>query len=380
MFYDGSGSYSDSLLQDVSLSVRIWYSGLTINSGWTGNLYEMVIWDERWISWPIYPIIGTLSGATIGGDFIDNGTLLYSGITNDTVIKKTINNGWDFDNFGSPDPYGSSGVPFNHVALTDFSTAGNFTPETESFLTICVINESSPIYTQTGSTLTNGNTSNLPTTFYVNQTGVQKDYNNYLTSWSYFTNTLGKKVNNLLFVNPNGNLIEGFNTIEAQSFQFIFESMAIIEGQTRSASYFSNYNFNGGVWPNINSELGNDWTFVTLQTVNPFSNYTSLAGYTSLDPLDKNGAGLINFDWTIDPTVTDFSSTTIQNSFNRFFSGDSRECLYTNSNLSGLTVNQVVKLSGITGCWEYRGVQESAIERISISWTGSTFSGCTSCS
>jgi hypothetical protein len=95
--------------------------------------------------------------------------------------------------------------------------------------------------------------------------------------------------------------------------------------------------------------------------------------------LDRNGAGLINFDWNIDPTVTDFSSTTIQNSFNRFFSGDSRECIYTNSNLSGLTINQVVKLSGITGCWEYRGVQESPIERISISWTGSTFSGCTSC-
>jgi hypothetical protein len=156
--------------------------------------------------------------------------------------------------------------------------------------------------------------------------------------------------------------------------------MAIIEGQTRSASYFSNYNFNGGVWPNINSELGNNWTFVTLQTVNPFSIYTSLSGYTSLDSFDRNGAGLINFDWTIDPTVTDFSSTTIQNSFNRFFSGDSRECLYTNSNLSGLTIGQVVKLSGITGCWEYIGVEESAVERTPISWTGSTFSGCTSCS
>jgi hypothetical protein len=380
VFYDGSGSYEDSLLQDVSLSVRMWYSGLTSNSGWTGNLYEMVIWDERWISWPIYPIIGTLSGATIDGNYINNGSLLYSGITNDTATKQAINNGWDFVNPGNPDPYGSSGVPFNHATLTDFSTAGNFTPETESFLTICVINESSPIYTQTGSTLTNGNTSNLPTTFYVNQTGVQKDYNNYLTSWSYFTNTLGKKVNNLLFVNPNGNLIEGFNTIQAQSFQFIFESMAIIEGQTRSASYFSTYNFNGGVWPNINSELGNNWTFVTLQTVNPFSTYTSLSGYTSLDPLDRNGAGLINFDWTIDPTVTDFSATTIQNSFSIFFTGDSRECLYTNSNLSGLTIGQVVKLSGITGCWEYIGVEESAVERTPISWTGSTFSGCTSCS
>jgi hypothetical protein len=357
----------------------MWYSGLTSNSGWTGNLYEMVIWDERWISWPIYPVIGTLSGATIGGNYIDNGSLLYSGITNDTPSKQAINNGWDFSNPGNPDPYGSSGVPFNHATLNDFSTSGNFTPETESFLTICVINESSPIYTQTGSTLTNGNTSSLPTTFYVNQTGVQKDYNNYLTSWKYFTNTLGKKVNNLLFVNPNGNLIEGFNTIEAQSFQFIFESMAIIEGQTRSASYFSNYNFNGGVWPNINSELGNNWTFVTLQTVNPFSNYTSLTGYTSLDSLDQSGAGLINFDWNIDPTVTDFSSTTIQNSFNRFFSGDSRECLYTNSDLSGLTVNQVVKLSGITGCWKYVGVQESAVQRTPLSYSGTPDSNCFSC-
>ena len=107
----------------------------------------MVIWDERWISWPIYPVIGTLSGATIGGNYIDNGSLLYSGITNDTATKQAINNGWDFNNPGNPDPYGSSGTPFNHSTLNDFSTAGNFTPETESFLTICVINESSPIYT-----------------------------------------------------------------------------------------------------------------------------------------------------------------------------------------------------------------------------------------
>ena len=101
MFYDGSGSYEDSLLQDASLSVRMWYSGLTTNSGWTGNLYEMVMWDERWVSWPIYPVIGTLSGATIGGNYIDNGSLLYSGITNDTSAKQAINNGWDFDNPGN---------------------------------------------------------------------------------------------------------------------------------------------------------------------------------------------------------------------------------------------------------------------------------------
>jgi hypothetical protein len=356
----------------------MWYSGLTINSGWTGNLFEMVMWDERWVSWPIYPIIGTLSGATIGGNYIDNGSLFYSGISNDTTVKQTINNGWDFNNFGSPDPYGSSGTPFNHASLSQFSTAGNFTPESESFLTICVINESSPIYTQTGSTLTTGNTVGT-TNFYVNDVGVQKDYNNYLTSWSYFTNTLGKKINNLLFVNPNGNLIEGFQTVEAQSFQFILESLALIEGQTRSASYFSSYNFNGGVWPNINSELGNDWTFAKLQTSNPFSGYTSLTGYTSLNNLDKNGSGLINFDWTVDPTVTDFSSNTVQNSFSRFFTGDSRECYYTNSNLSGLTAGQVVKLSGITGCWEYIGVEESAVVRTPISWTGSTYTNCTTC-
>jgi hypothetical protein len=335
------------------------------------------MWDERWISWPIYPIIGTLSGATIGGNFINNNSLFYSGISNDTTVKQVINNGWDFNNVGSPDPYGSSGTPFNHSSLTDFSTAGNFTPESDSFLTICIINESSPIYTQTGSTLTTGNTV-ATTNFFVNSTGVQKDYNNYLTSWSYFTNNLGKKLNNLLFVNPNGNLIEGFQTIEAQSFQFILESMAMIEGQTRTSTYFSNYNFNGGVWPNINSDLGNDWTFAKLETSNPFSTYTSQSGYTSLNVLNQNGPGLINFDWTIDPTVTDFSASTVQNSFNRFFSGDSRECLYTNSDLSGLTLNQAVKLSGITGCWEYVGNQQTAVDRVVISWSGSPTT-CTSC-
>jgi hypothetical protein len=167
--------------------------------------------------------------------------------------------------------------------------------------------------------------------------------------------------------------------VEAQSFQFILESLALIEGQTRSASYFSNYNFNGGVWPNINSELGSDWTFVTLQTLNPFSTYTSLTGYTSLNALDRNGAGLVNFDWQIDPTVTDFSSSTIQNSFSKFLSGDSRECLYTNSDLSGLTVGQVVKLSGITGCWRYFGVEESSVVRTPISWSGTPSSNCISC-
>jgi hypothetical protein len=43
VFYDGSGSYSDSLLQDAALSVRTWYSGLTSTSGYTGSLYEMVL-------------------------------------------------------------------------------------------------------------------------------------------------------------------------------------------------------------------------------------------------------------------------------------------------------------------------------------------------
>jgi hypothetical protein len=377
VFYDGSGSYEDSLLQSASESVRTWYSGLTNNSGWTGNLYEMVVWDERWISWPIYPIIGSLSGGTVGAYTINNGSLLYSGITNDTVVKQTINNGYEFGNFGNPDPY-SQGVPFNHAELNNFSTAGNFTPESESFLTICVINESSPIYTQTGSTLTTGNTIST-TNFFVNNTGVQKDYNNYLTSWNYFTNTLGKKLNNLLFVNPNGNVIEGFQTIQSQSFQFILESIALIEGQTRTSSYLSNYNFNGGVWPNINPELGSNWTFAKLETSNPFTTYTSLTGYTSLNSLDQNGAGLINFDWTIDPTVSDFSAQTVQNSFNKFFSGDSRECLYTDSYLSGLTEGQVVKLSGYTGCWEYMGVEESIVNKVQISWTGSTYNNCNSC-
>jgi hypothetical protein len=154
--------------------------------------------------------------------------------------------------------------------------------------------------------------------------------------------------------------------------------MAMIEGQTRTSTYFSNYNFNGGVWPNITSELGSDWTFAKLETSNPFSTYTSQSGYTSLNILNQNGPGLINFDWTVDPTVTDFGASTVQNSFNRFFSGDSRECLYTNSNLSGLTVNQVVKLSGITGCWEYVGNQQTAVDRVVISWSGSPTS-CASC-
>jgi hypothetical protein len=95
--------------------------------------------------------------------------------------------------------------------------------------------------------------------------------------------------------------------------------------------------------------------------------------------LDRSGAGLVNFDWQIDPTVTDFSSSTIQNSFSKFLTGDSRECYYTNSNLSGLTVGQVVKLSGITGCWEYKGVEESAVVRTPITWTGSTYLNCTLC-
>jgi hypothetical protein len=357
----------------------MWYSGLTTNSGWTGNLYEMVMWDERWVSWSIYPVLGTLSASTIGVNYVDNGSLLYSGITNDTTIKQTINNGYDFDNFGSPDPYGSSGVPFNHASLLDFSTAGNFTPESESYLTICVINESSPIYTTTGSTLTTGNTV-ASTNYYVNNVGLQKDYNNYLTTWNYFTNSLGKKVNNLLFVNPNGNVIEGFQTIEAQSFQFILESLGLVEGQIRTSNYFSNYNFNGGIWPNINSELGSNWTFAKLESSNPFTGYVSLTGYTSLNTLDQNGAGLINFDWSIDPTVTDFSAQTVQNSFNRFFSGDSRECLYTDSNLSGLTVGQVVNLSGYTGCWEYMGVEETTVTKVSLSWSGSAQPNCISCS
>jgi hypothetical protein len=377
VFYDGSGSYEDSLLQDASLSVRAWYSGLTVNSGWTGNLFEMIMWDERWISWPVYPIIGTLSASTIGSNYINNNSLFYSGISNDTVVKQTINNGWDFNNYGNPDPYGSSGVPFNHTLLTSFSTSGNFTPESDSFLTICIINESSPIYTKTGSTLTNGNT--IPTTnFYVNESGVQKDFNNYLTSWNYFNNILGKKVNNLLFVNPNGNLIEGFQTIEAQSFQFILESLGLIEGQTRSSSYFSNYNFNGGIWPNINPELGTNWTFAKLETENPFVGYNTQTGYTSLNILNQNGPGLINFDWGMDPTVSDFSANTVQNSFERFFSGDSRECLYTDSNLSGLTIGQAVKLSGYSGCWEYVGVEETTVTKVSISWSGSPTS-CVSC-
>ena len=94
--------------------------------------------------------------------------------------------------------------------------------------------------------------------------------------------------------------------------------------------------------------------------------------------MNQNGPGLINFDWGMDPTVSDFSANTVQNSFERFFSGDSRECLYTDSNLSGLTIGQAVKLSGYSGCWEYVGVEETTVTKVSISWSGSPTS-CVSC-
>ena len=165
VFYDTSGSYPDGVnwtgetyetLSGASQSIRDWYYGLVQNSGYTGNLYEIPVANERYINWACYPYLGSTTGGTLSDSStlqiemgrITHANNLPSGPSTDLIwlspIISRIALGQDLAT-GSPLPalpgY-SSGVPFDHANYNSSGVVtGSFAGGDTNYISIIVLNE-----------------------------------------------------------------------------------------------------------------------------------------------------------------------------------------------------------------------------------------------
>jgi hypothetical protein len=164
-----------SFIQEASESVRSWFLNGIIQSGFTGNLYEMALNGSSYIPVGTYPYLGSLTGGTLS----DLTPISYTGVsvpyvtdtgdvgstpTEDYIIK-AVNRGWRFD--GTSGATVSSGVPFNQANLngTTNSGYGNFTGGDLNYVTILISNRPNGYYD-------NGQpVASTPTTYTPNPTG-----------------------------------------------------------------------------------------------------------------------------------------------------------------------------------------------------------------
>jgi hypothetical protein len=165
VFYDTSGSYPDGVnvtgytyetLSGASQSIRDWYYDLVTNSGYTGNLYEIPVANERYINWACYPYLGSTTGGTLSDSStvqIQMGRVTVNGNTpiGDTVapiwsspIVRRIALGQNLST-GNPLPSSpgySLGVPFDH---SNYNVAGcvtgQFAGGDTNYIALMVINE-----------------------------------------------------------------------------------------------------------------------------------------------------------------------------------------------------------------------------------------------
>lgn len=162
VFYDTSGSYPDGVvvaatsgetLSGASTAIRTWYYDLVQNSGYTGQLFEIPVVNERYVNWPCYPYLGSTTGGTLSDSStvqIEMGSVTYSTGTNGSIetsqVVRRIALGLDLGT-GNPLPTTlgySSGVPFDHnnYTLSGCELATIATQDT-NYISIIVLNESS---------------------------------------------------------------------------------------------------------------------------------------------------------------------------------------------------------------------------------------------
>jgi hypothetical protein len=117
-----------------------------------------------------------------------------------------------------------------------------------------------------------------------------------------------------------------------------------------------------------------------LTTTNVYSGLTGTTAYTNLNPTYKNGAGLKNFDWQVDPTVGGFQGGVVGEVIDEFFSGISlsTEKIYT-SPIAGLTGNTIYNFTNTNGCYSYNQRLLSTGQTFSALTVSNIYDSCLKC-
>lgn len=411
VFYDGASVSLSTLLQ-ASENIRSWYQSKK-NDGFGGLLYEGVIGKENhnsknWLWWATYPYLGSLTGGTLSGGTVINsfstngnsilygnynsdwcqssdlgqcvprnssfnfGTDVVGGYTSD--IYKRINNGYTLTG-----PYGvndtrSMGVPFTVTSSMNdnYETVyGDFIGGDINY--ICVIvstNSNGEVGYYHGDVreirddiikddLFN-NPFSLTGTGWANTTEKEPsnrfiyDYEMFLQVWEDIKNQNGTF---------NGFIYPLIGNDKTQ-IPFLQHTVASVEGDTITSTNFEN------TYGTTIDDVGpQNLNLSALTTTNYYSTLTTTSAYINLPSEYKNGAGLKNFDWRVNPTVSGFGNNVVGNDVDLFFSGISlsEDKIYTTA-LDGLIDNTIYKFSGVTGCYSYND---------RLFYTGQTYSGLT---
>jgi len=424
VFYDGT-SLDVSTATHASESIREWYQTKKTN-GFGGLLYEGVIGkennnSENWLWWSTYPYLGSLTGGTlsdgvteiksfgIDGESVDyslydsnwcreddNGkcvprnssfnftTDVAGGLNSD--IYKRINNG-----FTLTGPYGANdtrslGVPFTVTTSMDGNgetVYGDFIGGDKNYMCIIISDEAN------GSIgLYHGNVTenifgdiikddlfNHP--FILSGTGwsattqqeptnrFTHDYESFLKVWEDIKNQDGTFEGYLYPV------IED----KPDEIPFIQHLVGCVEGSTISATTFEEK------YDTVITDVGpQNLNLSALTRTNVYSGMTGTTTYQNLNPIYKNGGGLKNFGWEVDPTVTGFQSSVVGNSLNSFFSGLtlSDEKIYITP-ITNLVQNKIYSFSGITGCYSYEQKLLSTGQTYSALTTTNVYDTCVEC-
>lgn len=435
IFYDGT-SLDSSTATHASESIREWYQTKKTN-GFGGLLYEGVIGKEsnnaeNWLWWATYPYLGSLTGGTLS----DNSVIKSFGLSGESVDDSVYNSDWCTSNDGGKcvpkqpsfnfstsvagglisdiykrinngftltGPYGvndtrSLGVPFTVTTSMDgdYETVyGDFIGGDKNYICIIISDEANG---EVG--LYHGNVESIMgqpnkdflftnpfvlsgtgwdgipsvrqisgnTSFDVNKEPTNRfthDYESFLKVWEDIKYQDGTFEGYLYPVIEN----------KSDEIPFIQHLVGCVEGSTISATTFEEKY--GTVITNVGPQNLN---LSALTKTNVYSGMTGTTTYQNLNPTYKNGGGLKNFGWEVDPTVTGFQNNVIGNNLNNFFSGFtlSDEKIYTTP-ITGLIENKIYSFSGVTGCYLYEQQLLSTGQTYSALTSTNVYDECVEC-
>lgn len=341
VFYDGT-SLSDTTALEASESIRSWYQTKVTNGELlSDNLYEGVIGEnnnngENWLWWATYPYLGSLTGGTIVDEFSNPVSLsdydvdyCKSNVAGECVPKsvefndksqtnaayRRINRGYELTGTYGIDDTRSNGVPFDHNYLDFSSTSGpgTFSGGEINYIVIIVADESDGVVglyhgRQTKTELYTdpfrlSGTGWKTGSFYEYTDRFEYDYQAYLKVWKEIKSS-GGTINGLIYP-----VIDN----SSARIPFAQHSVAAIEGETISSIEFvSKYG------ESINSVGPESLNLSALTYTNVYSGLTGTTAYNDLDSQYKNGAGLKNFGFYVDPTVTNFTENVVSSTLNNF--------------------------------------------------------------
>lgn len=422
VFYDGTTVDIDSL-SDASESVRSWYQG-KVNDGFGGLLYEGVIGKEdhnskNWLWWSTYPYLGSLTGGTLSDDTViksfglDDNPVIFGNYNSDwcrssdlgqciprnssfnfstevaggliSDIYKRINNGFSLTGPYGTDDVRSKGVPFTVTPSMDgnYETVyGDFIGGDTNYICIIISNNSngevgyyhgdvSVIDKEVVKDSLFTNPFILTGTGWANTVETEPsnrflyDYESFLNVWSDIKNQNGTF---------EGFIFPKIGNDKAQ-IPFLQHVLASVEGETITENEFQEK------YQTTITDVGTqDLNLSALTTTNPYSALTTTSAYIDL-PLDyKNGGGLKNFGWEINPTVFGYVGGVIGNDVDIFLSGLSLsdEMLYTLP-IDNLVEDKIYKFINTEGCYSYNTRLLSTGQTYSALTTSNVYDECIKC-